>query len=89
MSFQLSSWCQEKVRQEIASATPAEKAIYVRDLKIFNRNRIWQTWSIEEQQWVIKQYELTMTDSAPTAERSGILKLDDGTEIDISGAMSQ
>jgi len=84
MSFQLSSWCQEKVRQEIAAATPAEKAEYVRALKIFNRSCIWRTWNIEEQQWVIKQYEKSLSDNAPGVAVSGPVMVGD---VDISEAV--
>jgi len=82
MAFQMSDWCQKKFHDEIAAATPSEKAIYVRDLKIYRRNRIWQTLTITELAWMIEQYEKSMAES--TAAPAGPIMAGD---VDVSAVL--
>jgi len=79
MSFQMRHEIQELYKQEFLSYTQSERDEYLHDLRIYTRNRIWSTQTIEELQWIASLNIQLSNEFARGAPPSG-------TEIDVSEA---
>ena len=84
MSFQMREEIQELYKKELRSYTQAERDEYLHALKIFTRNRIWNTQTIEELKWIAAQTVKISLEAVPGVAQSGPVMVGD---VDISEAV--